>query len=92
MPHTRESWNKRLGKKFHKSTVKTVLAESAGATASTLNSVSESTHSTSNSVALSRAIKKMNDIDFSINIDEQSKSSSAASSMKRADRSKSRLL
>jgi hypothetical protein len=58
--------------------VKTAIAESAGATASSSHHVSQSTESTSNSVALSKAFKKFQDIDFSIDIDEQRRPALAA--------------
>ncbi|KAH8635261.1 hypothetical protein IG631_10662 [Alternaria alternata] len=73
MPKTREEMNKGLWKKFRKSTTKTVLAESGGAVSFASNSASQSTGSTSNAVALSKAFKKLNDIDFSYNIAEQRK-------------------
>jgi hypothetical protein len=48
------------------------VTESGGVVASASNSASQSTESTSNSVALSRALKKLQKIDFSLNISEQS--------------------
>jgi hypothetical protein len=94
MPKSREQHNERLGGKLHKSKTRSVVAESAGVAASTFNSTSQSTESTSNSIAFSKALKLLNDIVLSGDITEERKSAPMADLdiTHQADNSKSRAL
>jgi hypothetical protein len=77
MNKLKAKYNERIRGLLHKSKKRDFIAESGGAVVSTSGSASQSAESTTNSIMLAKALKKLNGIDFLGNISEQSTSISA---------------